>query len=185
MRGKPEKAISDFRKALTFQPTAKLKLQIEDALRSLNYPLDAGAAATADWAVCRDDNAQVDVLIEACGRIISYPLPGYGADYLPYYSRGLAYLETKNYQGAIEDFTQAIQRYPNADYIYFMRAQAHDRAGEYSFAMRDYEKFLSIEISTVGDEQWRKKMEAMRKQAKERFDYLAAQGYIVPPRRPR
>jgi tetratricopeptide (TPR) repeat protein len=161
-----------------------LKLQIEDALRSLDYPLDAGAAATADWAVCRNDNAQVDVLIEACGRIISYPLPGYGFDYLPYYSRGLAYLEKKNYNDAIEDFPQAIKRVPNANYIYFVRAQAHERAGEYSPAMADYEKVLSIEISTVGDEQWRKTMEAMRKEAKERFDHLAAQGYIVPPRRP-
>lgn len=184
-RGNTGKAITDYRKALTLQPVSWQKRQIVDALRSLNVPLDPTDAAKADWAICKDDNAPTADLIEACGRIISFPVPGLGNEYLPYYSRGLAYFQIKDFRNAIPDLTEAIKRWP-ADHIYYLRAQAYEKVGYFAVAMADYEKLLSTsEQSVPQNETVRKQLEAMRKHAKERFDYLASQGYIVPPPRPR
>jgi tetratricopeptide (TPR) repeat protein len=57
--------------------------------------------------------------------------------WLGYYLRGRAYLATKEYGKAINDFTQAIKNSPNDLYSYYYRAQSYMENQEYDKARAD------------------------------------------------
>ena len=63
-----------------------------------------------------------------------------------YNQRGIAYGELKNYQQAIEDFTQAINLNPDPDcpLYYIGRAHAYSDLENYEKAIEDYNKAIEI-----------------------------------------
>jgi serine/threonine protein kinase len=64
--------------------------------------------------------------------------------YDEYINRGLGSARSKNYQGAIEDYTEAINLKPNAADAYVLRAIANCRAGKRSEAISDAQKAKNL-----------------------------------------
>jgi tetratricopeptide (TPR) repeat protein len=61
-----------------------------------------------------------------------------------YYQSGNVKYDRGDYQGAIADYTRAIELNPNFDKAYFNRALAKHDLGDYSAAIADYSKSLKI-----------------------------------------
>ena len=61
-----------------------------------------------------------------------------------YYVRGVAWLEKQNYEQAIADFTQAIQREAGFYLTYFHRADAYAHKGDRDSAIADYRRALAL-----------------------------------------
>ena len=61
-----------------------------------------------------------------------------------YYVRGVAWLEKQNYEHAIADFTQAIQREAGSYLTYFHRADAYAHKGDRDSAIADYQRALAL-----------------------------------------
>ena len=57
--------------------------------------------------------------------------------------RGRCLYELKLYDKAIRDFDRSIQLSGNADYIYFCRAKAHWKLGNFKKACLDYNKAVN------------------------------------------
>ena len=65
-------------------------------------------------------------------------------DAVAYYNRGNSRHELGNYQGAIEDYTQAIRIDPNLDSAYFNRGNAYLDLENYQRAIADYTQAIKI-----------------------------------------
>lgn len=61
-----------------------------------------------------------------------------------YYVRGVAWLGKQNYEQAIADFTQAIQREAGFYLTYFHRADAYAHKGDRDSAIADYQRALAL-----------------------------------------
>ena len=61
-----------------------------------------------------------------------------------YYQSGKVKSNRGDYQGAIADYTRALELKPNFDKAYFNRGVAKDNLGDYSAAIADYNKSLKI-----------------------------------------
>ena len=61
-----------------------------------------------------------------------------------YYVRGVAWLEKRNYEQAIADLTQAIQREAGYYVSYFYRANAYAQKGDRDSAIADYRRALAL-----------------------------------------
>jgi tetratricopeptide (TPR) repeat protein len=66
------------------------------------------------------------------------------ASYDEYMNRGLGSARSENYQGAIEDYTEAINLKPNFADAYVLRAIANCRAGKRSEAISDAQKAKNL-----------------------------------------
>ena len=64
--------------------------------------------------------------------------------YDEYINRGLRSAQSENYQGAIEDYTEASNLKPNAADAYVLRAIANCRAGKRSEAISDAQKAKNL-----------------------------------------
>ncbi|KYC35745.1 hypothetical protein WA1_08050 [Scytonema hofmannii PCC 7110] len=62
-----------------------------------------------------------------------------------YFERGSNRFEKKDYQGAIEDFSQVLKREPNHVYAYFGRGTANLLVKEYQAAKADLDKVIEID----------------------------------------
>jgi len=65
-----------------------------------------------------------------------------------YYNRGLAYLDEKDYDKAISDFTEAIRLDPKFD-AYFHRGVAYAEKGDHDKAISDYTEAIRLEPNDV------------------------------------
>ena len=63
----------------------------------------------------------------------------------PYFSRGMARLQNNDFQGAIEDFDNAIKIEDNNAKFYKYRGMAKLRANDIDGAYKDFEKTLQID----------------------------------------
>jgi tetratricopeptide (TPR) repeat protein len=61
-----------------------------------------------------------------------------------HYVRGVAWLEKQNYEQAIADFTETIQREAGYYLAYFHRADAYARKGDRDAAIADYRRALAL-----------------------------------------
>ncbi|MBF0320398.1 MAG: tetratricopeptide repeat protein [Nitrospirae bacterium] len=74
---------------------------------------------------------------------------GYAPDAASFNNRGLAYLELKQYDNAVADFTEAIQASPK-QYLYYMnRGIANSDRKHYTDAIADYRKAIGLNPSNV------------------------------------
>src|SRR5689334_15031791 len=60
------------------------------------------------------------------------------------YNRGVDKLDTGDYQGAIADFTQALQLNPNDADTYYNRGYAQHTLGDYDKAITDYSEAIRL-----------------------------------------
>ncbi|AFZ59067.1 tetratricopeptide repeat protein [Anabaena cylindrica FACHB-243] len=65
-------------------------------------------------------------------------------DAVAYKNRGNTRLECGNYEGAIEDYNQAIQINPNYADAYYNRGNAHSDLGNYEAAIDDFSKVIKV-----------------------------------------
>lgn len=63
----------------------------------------------------------------------------------PYYNRGKAKLNLKNYKGAIDDFNKATKLDPNNSDIYNNRGIAKKKSNDLKGAIDDYDKSLKLD----------------------------------------
>lgn len=70
-------------------------------------------------------------------------------DAITYYSRGLLYYTTGQYNHALEDFTTAIQLNPNLSEAFNNRGAVYSALKQYNLAMQDYEKAIQINPDNV------------------------------------
>ena len=83
------------------------------------------------------DAKAYDLAIQQYDYAIAHGSPGY-------YVRGVAWLEKRNYEQAIADFTQAIQREAGYYLTYFHRADAYAHKGDRDSAIADYRRALAL-----------------------------------------
>ena len=83
------------------------------------------------------DAKAYDLAIQQYDYAIAHGSPGY-------YVRGVAWLEKRNYEQAIADFTQAIQREAGYYLTYFHRADAYAHKGDRDSAIADYRRALAF-----------------------------------------
>jgi Tetratricopeptide repeat. len=69
--------------------------------------------------------------------------------YIAYVSRGGAYMEKKQFDLAIADFSKALQLKPNEDLLYFLRAHAYSELKKYDLSIADCNKALTIKPSSA------------------------------------
>jgi len=62
-----------------------------------------------------------------------------------YYYRGGAHYQLKLYEQAIEDYSQAIDIYPNGRGFYGMRGKCHTILGQYQQAIKDFDKAVTLQ----------------------------------------
>ena len=61
------------------------------------------------------------------------------------HSRGLANLELKKYQEAINDYDEAIELCPDNSSCYHVRGVAYEKMGKYEEAVNDYNKAIELD----------------------------------------
>lgn len=83
------------------------------------------------------DAKDYDLAIQQYDYAIAHGAPAY-------YVRGVAWLEKQNYEHAIADFTQAIQREAGFYLTYFHRADAYYHKGDRDSAIADYQRALAL-----------------------------------------
>jgi tetratricopeptide (TPR) repeat protein len=83
------------------------------------------------------DAKEYDLAIQQYDYAIAHGSPAY-------YVRGVAWLGKQNYEQAIADFTQAIQREAGYYLTYFHRADAYAHKGDRDSAIADYRRALAL-----------------------------------------
>ena len=78
------------------------------------------------------------------GLMISVPEKAYAKSAYFYYNRGISKYESEDYNGAIADYTKAIEKKPKFDNAYFNRGVAKDALGDYYGAISDYTKSIEL-----------------------------------------
>ena len=63
-----------------------------------------------------------------------------------WYKRGADKLDRRDFQGAIEDFNQALQLNPNLTEVYYYRGRTHAALGDYQRAIEDFQKAAALFI---------------------------------------
>ena len=66
-----------------------------------------------------------------------------------YINRGIKRRDSNNYNGAISDFTAAIEIKPDYDFAYFQRAYCKDELKDYKGAINDYSKAIELDPDAV------------------------------------
>ena len=67
-----------------------------------------------------------------------------------YFTRGSAKAELKDYAGAIQDYTQAIELDPKDAVAYFWRGYAKNGLGDYAGAIEDCTKAIELDPKFAG-----------------------------------
>jgi len=83
-------------------------------------------------------------LVALVGTIISVVVHGC-KDFKDYYNRGIARLEKREHDGAISDFTKAIEMRPGFSMAHFYRGRAYHHKGEHDQAISDFNKAIEID----------------------------------------
>ncbi|GAB4236243.1 MAG: hypothetical protein Kow0049_21280 [Stanieria sp.] len=99
-----------------------------------------------------------------------------------YYHRGQAYAKLKQYQKAVQDYTEALEKYHlpkvKAAKYHYARGDAFYALKDYQQAKQDYTKYLSYNADAPGYREGNQIAEAYRKRADVRFELGETQGAI-------
>ncbi|MGY3052388.1 tetratricopeptide (TPR) repeat protein [Pedobacter sp. UYEF25] len=68
----------------------------------------------------------------------------HGQNYIKYFDMGHKKFSSKNYKGAIIDYTRAIKLNPNGSGAYYERGLSNFNLSSYENAVSDFTKFLKI-----------------------------------------
>ena len=68
-----------------------------------------------------------------------------GLSWMAYQTRGLEKIKLGDFKGAVQDFTQAIQRGPKNTALHFLRGTTFAKLNEHALAIKDYEIILAAE----------------------------------------
>jgi tetratricopeptide (TPR) repeat protein len=82
--------------------------------------------------------------VKACTEIIDTLDNGYVID-AAYLHRGIAYQQKGNFDGAIADFSEAINLNPAFADAYFHRGGAHRAKGDYDSAIADFDRAIQLD----------------------------------------
>lgn len=147
IKGKNEEAISDFSRAI------ELKIDSVEAYsgRAMAY----SAMGNYDKAI--QDYDRTIELTPACTTTISAEeyldsFVPYAPDYIGnYIKRGNAYLDKKEPDMAIRDYTKIIELRPTNEYFYTLRGAAYRVKGDYSNAILDYTSAIMLSSNTASN----------------------------------
>ncbi|MHB8770043.1 MAG: tetratricopeptide repeat protein [Syntrophales bacterium] len=174
LKGRPDEAAGDFRKALTLDPRhisaiyhlgAALRTlgRLDEALGEYDRALSLDAAlawAAYNRGLVLSRQGRYAAAIEAFGRALEMD-PNYGtpAEQSPnyawaYYDRGFAYLKQKQYRLAIADFTTAATIAPGFPPVYYWRATAHSGVGNTGKAREDMRR--AARLGSAAAKKWLK-----------------------------
>lgn len=67
------------------------------------------------------------------------------------YTRGRAYMELGQFDAAIDDFSQLIDKYPSSSKFYLARSEAHERNGHAELAERDKNNGMRVKAESSED----------------------------------
>ncbi|MBE9167820.1 tetratricopeptide repeat protein [Pleurocapsales cyanobacterium LEGE 06147] len=99
-----------------------------------------------------------------------------------YYHRGQAYAKLNQHKRAVEDYTEALEKYhlpqAKAAKYHYARADAFYALKEYKKAKQDYTQYLSYNADAPGYREGNQIAEAYRKRANARFELGENQGAI-------
>ncbi len=99
-----------------------------------------------------------------------------------YYQRGQAYAKLNQHKKAVQDYTEALEKYPlpqaKAAKYHYARADAFYALKEYKKAKQDYTQYLSYNADAPGYREGNQIAEAYRKRADARFELGENQGAI-------
>jgi O-antigen ligase len=88
---------------------------------------------------------RLPVLLEEAAQCFRRAVEISSADYKDWERLGLAYAGLGQYQQACDGYTEAIERYPGCERLWFQRAQAAERLGRREAALADYLRAVEIE----------------------------------------
>jgi tetratricopeptide (TPR) repeat protein len=77
-------------------------------------------------------------------------LPRYFDEWLFYWIQGNSFMESKNYNNAIDAFSKGIQLWPENNTLYVNRGNAYGKLGNYSQAIKDYDKGIELNPKDSG-----------------------------------
>jgi Flp pilus assembly protein TadD len=104
--------------------TANQRLEVQTLIAAGICPdMQKGAFLLARWSGVNPAEADADVCV----------------------SRGRGRMETKDLDGAIADFTEAIEHHPNDAPAYMARGEAKQRSGDLAGAISDYNKSVELD----------------------------------------
>lgn len=95
-----------------------------------------------DYEGCIEDLSRAEALT-----------PAITNDYTIIQIRGWAKLELEQYEAAIQDFTEAIRLEPDSALVYFTRASAKEKMGDYLGAIPDLENYVQLGGNPIADMQ--------------------------------
>jgi tetratricopeptide (TPR) repeat protein len=99
-----------------------------------------------------------------------------------YYQRGQAYAKLNQHKKAVQDYTEALEKYhlpqAKAAKYHYARADAFYALKEYKKAKQDYTQYLSYNADAPGYREGTQIAEAYRKRADARFELGEKQGAI-------
>jgi tetratricopeptide (TPR) repeat protein len=175
-QGKPQQAIQDFNQALyvdnKYAPayfargcvraeSGDYQKAIEDYNLAIRY--GKGKDQEHTLAIRQDRNSDFDKAES-------------------YYHRGQAYAKLKQYQKAVQDYTEALEKYHlpqvKAAKYHYARGDAFYALKDYQQAKQDYTKYLSYNADAPGYREGNQIAEAYRKRADVRFELGETQGAI-------
>jgi len=150
--GQTDSAIAELTQAIQASPTAEVYFHLASAL--VDKKEFAQAMPYFDQAVQMDAQNAAYVMARGINRHRQNDIEGAIADYTQalnldpqlatgYYNRGLAY-RTVDGALALQDLNKAIELKPDYDVAYFSRGNVQHTLGNYTAAVSDFEKALSL-----------------------------------------
>lgn len=132
-------AISDYSKVIEINSTWEAPYTRRGDVK---YKMGDFRGAIADYTNALDLHIKSTSVLELDASIAIFGTNDFRVG--TYRSRGDAKHKLKDYYGAIEDYTMAINLYPNSSTLFFRRGLSEDSLHDYNRAISDYTKAIEI-----------------------------------------
>lgn len=112
-------------------------------------PLQAAVATPEDLAACQDEDADAEVRLGACGKVIDDKTQVAEMRAEALLNRGLVQAAAGADDKAISDLTEAIALNPEYSALHYQRGMAYDRQGKGDLAMADVSQAIRLDPSNT------------------------------------